>query len=211
MKVVLGPVVAVLILVAFVACSDDGTSTELPEIASTMDEVGAHPAGKLCPDRLPIGEDPGGHGFGVDEPATARPDLPAPDGAQLCRYTATDVATTSSGGVVMAWDRDGPIVTLDDDELTSLAPALVELAPPPVGQGCNDDLGPRWLLVLVDGDDLIGVVVDDYGCRTVRLSDEPFSNPPGEAAQPGIVPGVLKGPDDLVPLLRAAYASMRDG
>jgi len=209
MKVVLVSVVAVLGLGLLPACSEDERSTAPTAVAMAADEVGAHTTGGLCPDRLPVGDDPGGHGFGVDQPATAAPDLPDPDGAQLCRYSPTDIGTTSSGGVVMAWDRDGPMLTLGDDELASLEDALHALVPPPDGQACTDDLGPRWLLVLVDGDDLTGVLVDDYGCRAVRLTDEPFSNPPGEASQPGTVPGVLQGPEGLVPALRGAYSSMR--
>jgi hypothetical protein len=41
--------------------------------------------------------------------------------------------------------------------------------------------------------DLTGVVVDDYGCRDVRLTANPHSTPAGAADQEGIVGGVLDG------------------
>jgi hypothetical protein len=38
-----------------------------------------------------------------------------------------------------------------------------------------------------------GVVVDDYGCRDVRLTDNPHTTPPGADDQAGTVGGVLDG------------------
>jgi hypothetical protein len=43
-----------------------------------------------------------------------------------------------------------------------------------------------------DGD-LTGVVIDDYGCRNVRLTDNPHTTPPGADDQDGTVGGVLNG------------------
>ena len=43
------------------------------------------------------------------------------------------------------------------------------------------------------GGDLTGVVVDDYGCRDVRLSDDPHTTAPGADDQDGAVGGVLAG------------------
>lgn len=50
-----------------------------------------------------------------------------------------------------------------------------------------------------DGD-LTGVVVDDYGCRDVRLTDNPHTTPPGADNQVGTVGGVL---DDGTAILDA--------
>jgi hypothetical protein len=38
-----------------------------------------------------------------------------------------------------------------------------------------------------------GVIVDDYGCRDVRLTDNPHTTPPGADDQDGTVGGVLDG------------------
>ena len=67
---------------------------------------------------------------------------------------------------------------------------------------CTEELGPRWMLVLSRSGDLTGVVVDGYGCRDVRLTDEPFTTVAGE----GAVEGVLTGPADLLPLLEEVSA-----
>jgi hypothetical protein len=59
--------------------------------------------------------------------------------------------------------------------------------------GCNDDLGPRWMVAYSRDGDLTGVVVDDYGCRDIRLTDNPHTTPPGADDQDGTVGGVLDG------------------
>lgn len=43
-----------------------------------------------------------------------------------------------------------------------------------------------------DGD-LTGAVVDDYGCRDVRLTGDPHATPPGAEGQNGTVAGVVDG------------------
>jgi hypothetical protein len=45
---------------------------------------------------------------------------------------------------------------------------------------------------------MTGLVIDDYGCQEIRLTDEPFQTVPGEASQPGTVAGVLLGPPALL-------------
>lgn len=39
--------------------------------------------------------------------------------------------------------------------------------------------------------DLTGVVVDDFGCRDVRLTDDPHDTAPGADGQEGTVGGVF--------------------
>jgi len=70
--------------------------------------------------------------------------------------------------------------------------------------GCNANLGSRFLISYAHEADLTGVVIDDYGCNEVRLTDNPFTTPPGQASQPGTVAGTLRGPDDLLDLVKAS-------
>lgn len=54
------------------------------------------------------------------------------------------------------------------------------------------------MIVYSHSGDLTGVVVDGYGCREVRLTDEPFHTPPGAPHQDGTVGGVLDGGAELL-------------
>jgi hypothetical protein len=54
------------------------------------------------------------------------------------------------------------------------------------------------MLVYTHLADLTGVVVDDYGCASVGLTDDPFKTAPGESDQVGTVPGVLSVPVGLL-------------
>lgn len=49
------------------------------------------------------------------------------------------------------------------------------------------------MVVYSHAGDLTGVVVDDYGCRDVRLTDNPHVTPPGASDQVGTVGGILDG------------------
>lgn len=161
--------------------------------------------GQFCPDRLPVGEDPGGHGFGVQRDATATPTLPALEQAWVCRYDPVDVGVTPEGGAVFEWRLGAPARALDESLLPRVATALAGIRPFPGGRGCTDDLGPRWMIAYShDGDDPIGVVVDDYGCREVRLTDDPFRTPPGAGHRDGTVEGVLDGGADILEQLGPA-------
>jgi hypothetical protein len=77
------------------------------------------------------------------------------------------------------------------------------LKPPDGGSACTDDLGSRFLVSYAYENDLTGVVVDTYGCDEIRLTDDPFTTVPGDASQPGTVPGVLYGPSSLLDDLNA--------
>lgn len=167
-----------------------------------VDELAAHP-GAACPDRLPLGDDPDGHGFGVTAPATSAPRHAEPDRAWVCQYVARGAGRTASGGRTYVWTRRSPAVPVP----TTALRGLDRLAPfDGAGRICTSELGPRWMLVLAHGTDLTGVVIDDFGCEDVRLTDEPFLTPPGEAWQPGTVPGVLQAPDGLLAAIRTAAA-----
>lgn len=148
---------------------------------------------QLCPSDLPIADDPSGHGFGVERAAEELPSLLQPQEAWVCRYDSFDRAAASSGGVVLGWrlaGRPEPVATAD---LPDLRAALEELNLPDPNQACTDDLGPRWMVVYSHDGDLTGLVVDDFGCLSVRLTDRPHTTPPGEQDQEGAVGGVLGG------------------
>ena len=83
--------------------------------------------------------------------------------------------------------------TFDVGDLPDLQDALNDLSLPDFSGGCDDDLGPRWMVVYTHDGDLTGVVVDDYGCREVRLTDNPHITAPGADDQDETVAGVLDG------------------
>ena len=87
--------------------------------------------------------------------------------------------------------------------LAGLDQRLDALEPIESNQVCNMDLGPRFMLVYRHGTDLTGVSVDDYGCKDVRLTDDPFTTVVGEATQGGTVRGVLQAPPELLAELMA--------
>lgn len=166
------------------------------------DEVGQH-EGEVCPRQLPQREDPG-HGFGTEQPAEQSPTLVPPEAAWVCQYHPADAGPGPDGdGTTMRWERVGPPHEVPAADLGRFARHLAELEPADAKRACTADLGPRWMLVHVVEADLTGVVVDDFGCRDVRMTDEPFETPPGDATQPGTVSGVLWGPEELVGDLKA--------
>jgi hypothetical protein len=161
------------------------------------DELAAHD-GEVCPQRLPIGEDPGGHGFGVEGEAGERPSLLTPEEAWACRYDPVDAGRSPGGGTVFEWVRRGEVRALHESVIPGLEAALDGLGLFGGERACTDDLGSRWMIVYTHGGDLTGAVIDDYGCREVRLTDEPFTTPPGASHRQGTVRGTLDGGGDLL-------------
>ncbi|WP_151523957.1 hypothetical protein [Serinicoccus kebangsaanensis] len=149
--------------------------------------------GDPCPAELPTGEDPSGHGFGATSPAEQLPHLLEPEEAWLCRYDFFDRDSDNTNGTVLGWRHSGEPRPVAPEDLPALEAALDDLTLPNPQQGCNADLGPRWMVSYSHEGDLTGVVVDEYGCRTVRLTDDPHSTPPGADDQDGTVGGVLDG------------------
>lgn len=189
-------------VVVVTGCSEDGGSRAVDPEAPSVDERGAHD-GEVCPDRLPLGDDPG-YGFGTDEPAESSPSLPDPDAAWVCRYDPVEAGPGPDGdGTSTAWELHGGARPVESAQLADLARDLTELVPAETHRMCTADLGPRWMLVVAHDDDLTGVVVDAFGCRDIRMTDEPFETPPGEATQPGTVSGVLTGPEAFLDRLKA--------
>jgi hypothetical protein len=148
---------------------------------------------RSCPAELPIGDDPDGYGFGVEDEADELPSLLSPERAWVCRYDLGARAPT--------WKLGGEARELAPSRLDDLTDALDDLTTLPHEYGCDGDLGPRWLVVYEHGGDLTGVVVDDYGCDFVRVTEEPFTAPAGESDDQGMVRGVLDGGGAILDVL----------
>lgn len=154
----------------------------------------ADAGGRPCPEELPLGEDPSGLGFGTGEVAGAIPSLLDPQEAWVCQYHQVDVDRPPGAGTTYGWRRAGQPVPVVAGDLPRLRAALDGLLPADRdGGACPADLGPRWAVVYSHDGDLTGVVVDDYGCLDVRLTDDPWTTPPGADDQDGTVGGVLDG------------------
>jgi len=143
------------------------------------------------------------YGFGDDLPAMKAPTLSKPQQVWICAYVPRDVAPEGSNGAWFEWVRKGAPRRLDAGEVEAFSAAIEQLGPATGINSCTDDLGPRYLVSYASGSDLTGVVVDDYGCQEVRLTDDPFTTVPGDALQPGTVEGVLYGPAGLLADLNA--------
>lgn len=178
--------VAALSSILVAAGCDSGDSSG----AAAADELEEH-GGEYCPGPLPLAPK-ATYGFGTEEPATEEPELKAPEIAWVCRYDTTDVSGRGSGGAHLRWDRAGEPVRLTTAQVAALG-RIVRSLEPVEPQGCTDDLGPRYLWSYSSGTDLTGIVVDDYGCGDIRLTDDPFTTVAGSSEQDGVVPGVLAG------------------
>lgn len=177
------------------ACGDESPPHAV-EPTPTLD------AGTVCPAKLPRGDGPEGHGYGAQEDARDKPSLPTPERAWACRYDAVDSGQTANGDTRWAWVLHGSAQEVVEPELGAFADALGQVIPFEGGDRvCTADLGPRWLVVYPHGARLVGVAVDDYGCREVRLTDDPSSTPPGDAERDGTVPGVLDGGTEVLTAL----------
>lgn len=189
-RVILGPATAGLLLAG---CDLPWSGTPTAKDPAVRPSELTDAAGRPCPQELPIGDDPTGHGFGTTEVADKRPTLLAAQEAWVCQYNTVDVGASPNGGAVYGWRRAGRPEPVNAAYLPDLRDALDVLAPADRSGGCNADLGPRWMVVYSHDGDLTGVVVDDYGCRDVRLTHNPTTTPPGADNQDGTVGGVLDG------------------
>lgn len=200
------PVLTAAALVALAApllasCGEQTTSSGegTPPAAVDRSPGEAAPTGAVrsrpCPRRL------GGPAEGSPDTATAPVVLPAADAAWVCRFDldkgrpGPDGSTQGADGA--GWTRAGRPVAVDPAAYDGL-----ELTPAPADRMCTMDIGPRWLLVVAAADgDLQGVAVDAYGCRDVRVADDPRSGTTSS--------GALVGPDDLLEQLVAAWEAGR--
>ena len=195
-------VIAAAGLISCGAAHDHVTQTKAADPRSgSVDELSRH-HGKFCPTVLPRAPRET-YGFGDDRPAASVPTLSMPQEAWICRYDARDVAPDGSNGAWYEWVRQDAARRLDADELGAFSTAIAQLKPPAEDTACTMELGPRYLVSYASQNDLTGVVIDDYGCSEVRLTDDPFTTVPGDPSQPGTVAGVLNGPTGLLDDLRA--------
>jgi hypothetical protein len=184
-------------LVAFGLTGCDGSDS-----AGVAQETTAHD-GKVCPKRLPAASAKT-YGFGTSEPAVSAPVLKSPEAAWVCVYGAFDSEPRADGnGTAIGWVLSKDPARVQHSKLSSLARELNALVPVDANRGCNSDLGSRFVLVYAHEGDLTGVVVDDYGCNDVRMTDEPFETIPGDATQRGTVKGVLAAPPTLLDELKS--------
>ena len=194
----LGLAVAAVLLVGCDPPWSSAPTADYPSVQpNELDDAGGRP----CPRTLPTEDDPSGHGFGTEEPATEKPALLQPDEAWVCRYNPDEVRRASSGGAVFEWRRAGQPQAVTDADLRDAERALGDLELADGSRLCTLELGPRWMLVYSHDGDLTGVVVDDFGCRDVRLTDDPHTTPPGADRQRGTVGGVLDGGAEILAAL----------
>lgn len=193
------PTAGLLSLGLFVtACGDDERAVAPP--TQPMAEL-ADQQGQFCPDALPTAPQDT-YGLGTGDPAEETPSMWEPQEAWVCEYVPTDIAPAGANGAWYEWVRRGKPRQLSGDALKTFAIALDGLQPMQT-DGCTADLGSRFLISYAHEGDLTGVVIDDYGCNDVRLTDNPFTNLPGQASQAGTVDGTLMGPVELLTLVKS--------
>lgn len=197
--------IALVLGVAFLpACSGDDTPPD-DQQDNGAGEFGVPAEGEVCPSVLPQSDDPG-DGLGTQEPAGAAPSLAAPEAAVVCLY---DPATSAEGADADAptytWRLSSSPVEATERDLKALTEQLARLVPAEAGRTCNSKVKTRWLLVTSVGDDLTGVAVDEFGCRFVRLTDDPFATAPGDATEEGTVSGILAGSNDLLNQIKLVW------
>ncbi len=193
---------AVCLLVVAAGCgdSDPGLGTD-PGGGSGSDLAQLGERGP-CPRQLPEPAEDRGYGFGTDAPASDSPELPEVDRAWACRYDAVDQPERNENGAYFLWERATRPAPIATSRLSRLVEGVEALTPLEGDQACTADLGPRYLLVLATPEDrVLAASVDDYGCREVRLTADPWDGAPGETPAAGVPEGVLVGGEDLLSLL----------
>ncbi|WP_122816850.1 hypothetical protein [Nocardioides pantholopis] len=194
-------------------CSDDGSAADQapgasapPSAPSSGAPSGPATDGDPCPASLP--EVPDDQGDDIEPVAETAPSLPAPEEAWACRYDPVEAGPGPGGqGTTWGWELAGAATPVGAEDLAALADHLPLLRPANPARICTLELGPRWMLVYRTGQHRTGVLVDGYGCRDVRLTDDPFTTPAGEATRRGTVPGILTGPLQLPKDLAAVVKS----
>ncbi|WP_062203173.1 hypothetical protein [Demequina salsinemoris] len=190
-------------------CSGDAGSSGDQGSAAAGSELAAHD-GVACPESLVDSSDR--YGLGVDLEGDAMPELGGYDAVWLCEYVPIDRPQEDGNGTFSSWQVATTPVELAEQDLPVVADVLDRLTVAPSDMDCTADLGPRELIVLVDGGDLTGVAIDVFGCGTVRLTDDPYLTAPGESTDEAlesgslIVDGGRAALDDLRALLGPAIS-----
>ena len=183
---------ALLGALALTGCSgDDPAEADPDDPTAGLSEIEAQ-GDEECPTELVQPE-----GSAADEPAAEAPTLQAPESAFVCLYDPVSDQTR--------WQLSDEPVPVGAKDLRAITRQLAMLEPAKDGRSCSGKSGSRWLLMSTTGDDLTGVVVDDFGCTVIRLCGVPFRSAPGEATQDGTVTGVPSGDDVLLNQLKLVY------
>ena len=154
-----------------------------------------------CPDGL-VDPTPLDHGLGTNTPAARAPSVGSLTQAWVCTYESVGTSSTEpGGGSVYTWTLvEGP-AEVEAARLDEASELIATLAPAESMRACTADLGPRVMLVAATGLGTLGMVVDDYGCRDVRLTDDPWTVAPGESTTEYIPSGVLTGSEGIIATL----------
>lgn len=170
--------------------------------ACATDQVGSSDPERVCPEYLP--EPPEDAPAGT-EYAELLPDLPEPESAWLCKYTADNVPESGdSGEQQRRWTLVSEPASIPEENVGTVSDLLTGLTTLPDDVVCTLDFGPRWLVTFVAGDDFWGAAVDSYGCHEVRLTDDPFTVAPGYSSVESLVPGAFGSPQGIVEELKSA-------
>lgn len=154
-------------------CGGSGPENQTAQDPAAGSPAAQEPVSEPCPATLPRDDRDAGEG----DP----PEVPEADQGWVCEYGGPKAPDT--------WRSTGDPAELDEEQLADVRQDLESLEPADLSNRmCTMDLGPRYLVVLAAGEDVLRVSVDDFGCRSVRVVGEP---------------GVLDGPSDLVEQLRS--------
>lgn len=176
------------------ACGSASDDADPGAPIAQVDELADH-GGEPCPAALPLDDD---GAFGGSDPASEAPSIPEADEAWVCQYDVKESEAEPDHRMMSSWMRAGEPAPVEGAALADLQTALAALAPASPNQACTMDLGPRFLVVVSTDGDLTGVLVDDYGCRDVRLTGDPYEVPAGAEGQDGIVGGILTGGTEVL-------------
>lgn len=191
------PALTLIAVLSFASC---GVGVTEPQTALTDEMAGLD--GQVCPRQLPAGQYFAAYGFGTKEPADTKPSLLTPEAGWVCQFEPVRAGPGPDGdGSRFVWQRHEEPRALTQMQLEAAAENLSRLEPQKQ-DACPANLGPRVMLVFAHARDLTGVAIDDFGCNSVRLTDQPFIRAPGDPGQQGTVPGVLTGPAQLLTELK---------
>ncbi len=162
-----------------------GSTTAPPQAPQLRTNELADAGGEPCPLEATV------EGAGREEAPDEEPYFLEPHEAWVCKYELGE-----SG-----WALAGQPQPVDEATLSRLHEALQDLEPAAPDRACTEELGPQWLVVSSHDGDLTGVLINDFGCRDVRLTDDPHTTPAGAPHQEGTVGGVFAGGSEILDAL----------
>lgn len=170
--------------------------------ACATNQVGSSDPERVCPEYLPLPPQDAPAGT---EYAELVPDLPEPESAWLCKYTAeAEKVPEEADEQQRVWTLADEPTAIPEENLGTVSDLFTGLRTLPDDVVCTLDFGPRWLVTFVAGDDFWGAAVDSYGCHEVRLTDDPFTVAPAYSSVGPLTPGALGSPPGIVEELKSA-------